>query len=170
MRTVRRGLSLLLVALALLEFTTEYAIAGGRSGSGGNVSVRGYYRKDGTYVSPHVRSAPDGNPYNNYGFPGNYNPNTGKISPGNPDTYLENYNRKHTGSPSGGGSISVPHLNDPAPAAGERSLLGSSSAPRFDSPPVSTRNLTVAPAVSAGPSSLDSAPVRTWRGPQSLDR
>ncbi len=30
------------------------------------VYVRGYYRKDGTYVRPHYRTTPDGNPYNNY--------------------------------------------------------------------------------------------------------
>jgi hypothetical protein len=63
--------------------------------SGGKVYVRGYYRKNGTYVSPHYRTAPDGNPYNNYSFPGNYNPNTGEVTPGNPDTYLKRYyNRK----------------------------------------------------------------------------
>ena len=32
-----------------------------------DVSVRGYYRKDGTYVRPHIRSAPDGIKSNNYG-------------------------------------------------------------------------------------------------------
>ena len=57
------------------------------------VRVRGYYRKNGTYVQPHYRTNPDGNPYNNYSFPGNYNPNTGEISKGNPDTYLKNYNK-----------------------------------------------------------------------------
>jgi hypothetical protein len=31
------------------------------------VDVRGYTRNDGTYVQPHNRSAPDNNPYNNYG-------------------------------------------------------------------------------------------------------
>lgn len=55
------------------------------------VWVDGYYRDDGTYVEGHYRSSPDGNPYNNYSFPGNYNPNTGEISEGNPETYLENY-------------------------------------------------------------------------------
>lgn len=55
------------------------------------VRVRGYFRKDGTYVQPHVRSAPDGNPYNNYSFPGNYNPNTGTITPGNSESYLRRY-------------------------------------------------------------------------------
>jgi hypothetical protein len=61
--------------------------------------VRGYYRSDGTYVRPHYRTNPDGNPYNNYSFPGNYNPNTGKITPGNPDIYLNrHYNRPNTRS------------------------------------------------------------------------
>jgi len=55
------------------------------------VPVKGYYRKDGTYVKPHYRSNPDGNPYNNWSFPGNTNPYTGKVAPGNPDTYLKNY-------------------------------------------------------------------------------
>ena len=58
------------------------------------VKVRGYYRKNGTYVRPHVRTRPDGNPYNNYSFPGNYNPNTGRTTKGNPETYLRNYYKK----------------------------------------------------------------------------
>ena len=58
---------------------------------GQRVRVRGYYRKDGTYVRPHYRTAPDGNPYNNYPYPGNYNPNTGKITTGDPLKYLEGY-------------------------------------------------------------------------------
>ncbi len=55
------------------------------------VHVRGYYRKNGTYVQPHVRSSPDGDPYNNWSYPGNVNPYTGKVATGNPDTYLRNY-------------------------------------------------------------------------------
>lgn len=35
----------------------------------GDVKVRGYYRKDGTYVRPHHRSSPDGDVSNNYGSP-----------------------------------------------------------------------------------------------------
>jgi hypothetical protein len=42
------------------------------------VRVDGYYRRDGTYVQPHYRTSPDSNPYNNSGYPGNYNPNTGQ--------------------------------------------------------------------------------------------
>jgi hypothetical protein len=32
-----------------------------------DVYVNGYYRKDGTYVRPHVRSSPDASKANNYG-------------------------------------------------------------------------------------------------------
>ncbi len=56
--------------------------------------VKRYYRKDGTYIRPHYRSNPDGNPHNNWSFPGNVNPFTGKVAPGNPGTYLKNYYKK----------------------------------------------------------------------------
>jgi len=59
--------------------------------SSADVWVSGYYRKDGTYVIGHWRSRPDGNPYNNWSFPGNINPYTGRIATGNPETYLKNY-------------------------------------------------------------------------------
>lgn len=55
------------------------------------VSVSGYYKSNGTYVQSYERTAPDGDPYNNYSYPGNYNPNTGNITGGNPDTYLSHY-------------------------------------------------------------------------------
>lgn len=55
------------------------------------VKVNGYYRSNGTYVQPHYRSSPDGNPYNNYSFPGNINPYTLERAQGNRNTYLTNY-------------------------------------------------------------------------------
>ena len=55
------------------------------------VKVRSHYRKDGTFVQSHYRTSPDGNPFNNYSFPGNYNPNTGKITTGDPQKYLDRY-------------------------------------------------------------------------------
>jgi hypothetical protein len=64
-------------------------------------SVRGYTRRDGTYVQPHQRTAPDGNPYNNYGYPGNYNPNTGRVTPGDQGRYLDQY----YGTPGGSGGF-----------------------------------------------------------------
>lgn len=62
------------------------------------VKVKGNYRKDGTYVRPHYRSNPDGNPYNNWSYPGNTNPYTGKTATGNPDTYLKNYYNRSSSS------------------------------------------------------------------------
>lgn len=56
-----------------------------------DVWVDGYYRSDGTYIIGHYRSAPNGNPYDNFSFPGNTNPYTGKTATGSPDTYLKNY-------------------------------------------------------------------------------
>jgi len=52
-----RGLSALMI-LALAATGTAQAQ---------DVQVDGYYRDDGTYVRPHVRSAPDDSISNNYG-------------------------------------------------------------------------------------------------------
>lgn len=43
-----------------------------------DVYVHGYTRRDGTHVNPYHRTAPDSNPYNNYGTRGNLNPYTGQ--------------------------------------------------------------------------------------------
>jgi endonuclease YncB( thermonuclease family) len=43
------------------------------------VSVRGYFRKDGTYVAGYRRTAPDNNFSNNFSSQGNVNPFTGKV-------------------------------------------------------------------------------------------
>lgn len=53
------------------------------------VSVRGYIRKDGTYVAPHMRSSPDSYKFNNYSTKGNVNPYTGAVGTKNIDgTYI----------------------------------------------------------------------------------
>jgi hypothetical protein len=44
----------------------------------GDVSVNGYTRKDGTYVAPHFRSAPDSSFNNNWSTSPNVNPYTGQ--------------------------------------------------------------------------------------------
>jgi hypothetical protein len=62
------------VGLALLVLSIFAELAYGR-----DVSVRGYTRKDGTYVRPHHRSAPDGNFSNNWSTRGNVNPYTREI-------------------------------------------------------------------------------------------
>jgi hypothetical protein len=93
-----------LLALALVPFVSDAV-----------VSVKGYYRKDGTYVQPHYRSNPDGNPYNNWSFPGNTNPYTGETATGAPNAYLNNY---YGGSSSGATLPSYPAPTaTPIPAA-----------------------------------------------------
>lgn len=44
----------------------------------GDVYVNGYYRKDGTYVRPHYRSAPNHTVNDNFSTEGNINPYTGE--------------------------------------------------------------------------------------------
>ena len=41
--------------------------------------VRGYSRRNGTYVAPYHRTAPNRTRNDNYGTRGNYNPWTGKV-------------------------------------------------------------------------------------------
>jgi len=62
------------------------------------VWVDPYNRQDGTQVQRHYRSNPDGNPYNNYSFPGNTNPYTGKQATGDPNRYLEQLQKNNSGS------------------------------------------------------------------------
>jgi hypothetical protein len=67
------------------------------AGSALAASIPGYIRKEGTYVQPHLRANPNrhpnSNPYDNYGFPGDVNPNTGRTTPGSQDSFLDRYNR-----------------------------------------------------------------------------
>lgn len=49
--------------------------------------VRGYTKKDGTYVEPHYRSSPNGTKSDNYSTKGNYNPYTGKPGTKKDDSY-----------------------------------------------------------------------------------
>lgn len=52
----------------------------------GDTRVRGYTRQDGTYVQPHMRSAPDTNRSNNWSTQGNVNPYTGQPGTRPPDS------------------------------------------------------------------------------------
>jgi len=52
----------------------------GGHGKGGDVGVRGYTRRDGTYVQPHVRSAPNSTRLDNFSTKGNVN--RGHVSAG----------------------------------------------------------------------------------------
>jgi hypothetical protein len=57
----------------VLLATIDFASASDR------VRVKGYLRKDGTYVPPHYRTARDGRFYNNWSTFGNVNPYTGEF-------------------------------------------------------------------------------------------
>jgi hypothetical protein len=50
-----------------------------------DVHVRGYFRKNGTYVKPHYRSYPNATRLDNWSTKGNVNPHTGKRGTSNPD-------------------------------------------------------------------------------------
>jgi hypothetical protein len=61
------------------------------------VYVHGYTTKNGTYVAPHYRSAPDGNPYNNWSTIGNVNPYTGQPGTRNPySSYGSTYSNPYS--------------------------------------------------------------------------
>jgi hypothetical protein len=68
----------------------------------GSHTTKGYYRdSDGDgykekYVAPHQSTNPDSSLRNNYNYPGNYNPNSGIITPGNPDTYERSHKPKNS--------------------------------------------------------------------------
>ena len=68
---------LVLTALVLTALATAAAA---------QVHVDGYTRRDGTYVQPHYRSAPDSNPSNNWSTRGNVNPYTGQYGTREPST------------------------------------------------------------------------------------
>lgn len=68
----------LLVAAAICVFAADICA---------QVRVKGYTRKDGTYVAPHYRSSPNSSKLDNYSTQGNYNPYTGKRGTVNPYSY-----------------------------------------------------------------------------------
>lgn len=71
--------------------------------------VNGYTRRDGTYVSGYYRTPPDSNPYNNQAYPGNYNYNTGRTTPGDQSDYLSDYYSRPSRNSS---DYSYPTLDD----------------------------------------------------------
>jgi Bacterial SH3 domain len=136
---------LLLVILLSLTSATSYAQRGGgrggggshssgssssHSSSGGTVHVRGYYRKDGTYVAPHERSAPDGDFNNNWSTKGNVNPYTGRegtrVTPPNSSgagrpALVESSPTESTESESSTGSLPLPREAEATPSHTTRS-------------------------------------------------
>jgi hypothetical protein len=76
---IRNKLVLFFMTVVLCFSSFSVVSARGHHSSGGDVYVHDYYRKDGTHVRAHYRSAPDGNPCNNWSTEGNINPYTGQL-------------------------------------------------------------------------------------------
>ena len=89
MFTKHRIVSLFLVKLMILSTVGLLFVSVNAEAK--KVYVKGYFRSDGTYVKPHYRTVPDGNPFNNYSFPGNYNRNKGTYTTGDSFKYLQRY-------------------------------------------------------------------------------
>ncbi len=71
------------------QSTASSLLAPNTSNNGAIVDVRGYFRKDGTYVAPHKRTAGDDSFDNNWTTVGNTNPYTGK--PGTKSWFKRNW-------------------------------------------------------------------------------
>lgn len=74
---MRKLTTILIVLISIFSFTTLFAQS--------DVYVNGYYKKNGIYVQPHFKTAPNSSMFDNYSTTGNYNPYTGK--PGWIDPY-----------------------------------------------------------------------------------
>ena len=51
---------------------------------GSPTHVNGYFKRNGTYVAPHMRTAPNGTRFDNWSTKGNVNPYTGKAGTKDP--------------------------------------------------------------------------------------
>ena len=88
--TVMASVSMLVMALVIFpESSVKPDVAS--AACYGSTYVSGYFKSNGTYVSGHYRTCPDSSPYNNYSFPGNHNPNSGRIAGGSRSSYIDNY-------------------------------------------------------------------------------
>jgi hypothetical protein len=67
---------LLLAVLSAMIFA--HPVFAKKDSSGGSNSVRGYTKKDGTYVAPHQRTNPNQTQRDNWSSKPNSNPYTGK--------------------------------------------------------------------------------------------
>lgn len=76
-----RGYAVMRMMKAL---TVAAALACVASGALADQYVRGYTRQNGTYVQPHMRTTPNGTPFDNYSTRGNVNPYTGQAGTRNP--------------------------------------------------------------------------------------
>ena len=72
--------------------------------------VNGYYKSNGTYVQPHMRSSPDGFSSNNWTTQGNVNPYTGSHGTRQNLDYGTNNSFGNSGSYDSGSGVNTNHL------------------------------------------------------------
>jgi hypothetical protein len=89
----------------------------------GSTYVSGHFRSNGTYVVGHWRTCPDSTRTNNYSYPGNYNPNTGRVTSGS--SYSRSTPSYSRSTPSYSRSTSI--LSRPTASVFSRSLTPSYS-------------------------------------------
>lgn len=88
-----------MITRCLLIFVASLSIASAQD------YVNGYTRQDGTQVGGYYRTAPNGNPYDNYSTRGNYNPYTGQPGTQNPNSGNSSGGGYFGGSSSGSGAL-----------------------------------------------------------------
>lgn len=76
------------------------AVLGLSSGAFADQYVNGYYRRDGTYVQPHLQTEPNQYRFDNYSSKGNVNPYTGQAGHQrneytSPPAYNQNYGNQN---------------------------------------------------------------------------
>lgn len=82
--------------LALLALTLVSLVGHTPAAQAKDVYVRGHYRSNGSYVEPHIRTRPDTWRSNNYSYPGNTNPYSGRTAPSGDGTrYVPGYYRSN---------------------------------------------------------------------------
>lgn len=77
-----------------------------------DVHVKGYTRKDGTYVAPHVRTSPNKTKSDNYSTKGNMNPYTGKVGTKPRDDEAKSTTTSAPSTSRKGAEISKTHTGD----------------------------------------------------------
>ena len=77
-----------IIALALVVGVLGFCV------SSEAASVRGYTKKNGTYVAPHQRTSPNSTKMDNYSTKGNVNPYTGKAGTKSPYKTPKTYTPK----------------------------------------------------------------------------
>ena len=99
--------------LASLAIGFVVSLAAAAPAFAGDVYVQGYTRKDGTYVQPHYRTAPDSTINNNWSTQGNVNPYTGQAGTVPRETYGGNAYQGYGAGTSGNVYSPNPYSQNP---------------------------------------------------------